>query len=57
MPVSVMYSSVFHYFVICAKTCSRECLLGERVRVNSNHTCKTVSLKSHAVEQFLKFKG
>lgn len=45
MPVSVMYSSVFHYFVICAKTCSRECLLGERVRVNSNHTCKTVSLK------------
>lgn len=45
MLVSVTYSSVYHYFVICAKTFSHECLLGERVRVNSNHSCKTVSLK------------
>lgn len=57
MPESVIYSPVFYYFVICAKTCSRGCLLGERVRVSRSHLYKMVSIKWCAVEWFLKLQG
>lgn len=39
---SDIHASICHYFVICVKTCSREHLLAERVRVNRSHLKKTI---------------